>query len=172
MLDYSDGSFCNMANSVLVDLSKFRIDNGISGIMPLPELRDILDVNESVSKCDLLVAAVYIGSFIGSFFVWTSDLIGRREVVFMGCLITILGGILQVAASRYEMLILRHLFTGDCGAMTAILSPMCVTEIAPACWRGKVVGISTSGGSIGDMVISPVCLAVFTFQPSGAGGCR
>ena len=137
-------------------LSAFGIDYGTSGIVALDDFRNYFDVGVNGSRWGIIVAAIYIGNFVASLFVWTGDLIGRRGVVFVGCLVTILGGILQVTAPNYKQLIVGRLFTGGGGALTATISPLYMSEIAPACWRGRVVGLSASGGSIGGITISLV----------------
>ena len=124
--------------------------------MALDQFRGYFDVDVSGSRWGIVVAAIYIGNFVASLFVWTGDLIGRRGVVFVGCLITILGGVLQVTAPSFELLIVGRLFTGGGGALTATISPLYMSEIAPACWRGRVVGLSASGGSLGGIAISLV----------------
>lgn len=140
-------------------LSAFGIDYGvISGVVALPQFRSFFDLQESGSKFGVIVAAIYIGNFVASFFVWTSDLIGRRGVTFLGCILTILGGIIQVTANHSSALIVGRLFTGGGGALTATVAPMYMSELAPACWRGLIVGLNASWGTIGGIIIAIILL--------------
>lgn len=140
-------------------LSAFGIDYGvISGVVALPQFRKYFDVSESGSKFGVIVAAIYIGNFVASLFVWLSDIIGRRGVIFMGSIITLMGGIIQVTATHSGALIVGRLFTGGGGALTATVAPMYMSELAPACWRGLIVGLNASWGSIGGIVISIILL--------------
>ena len=127
-------------------------------MVTLERFRNYFDVETSGGRFGIIVAAIYIGNFVASAFVWSSDLIGRRGVVFIGSVITIIGGIIQVTVPNYAGLIVGRLFTGGGGALTATVSPMYMSEIAPACWRGLIVGLSSSGGPIGGIVISVILL--------------
>lgn len=89
---------------------------------------------------------------------WLSDIIGRRGVTFLGSAVTILGAIIQVTAPNYVSLIIGRLFTGGGGALTATVAPLYMSELAPACWRGLVVGVNASWGTIGGIVISCILL--------------
>jgi MFS family permease len=140
-------------------LSAFGIDYGIiSGVVALPQFRSFFNLQESGSKFGVIVAAIYIGNFVASAFVWTSDLIGRRGVTFAGSVLTILGGVIQVTASHSGALIVGRLFTGGGGALTATVAPMYMSELAPACWRGLIVGLNASWGTIGGIIISVILL--------------
>ena len=148
-----------MTDDVILGLSAFGIDYGIiSGIVTLPQFQQFFNLQESGSKFGVIVAAIYIGNFVASLFVWLSDLIGRRGVTFLGSLLTILGGIIQVTASHSGALFVGRLFTGGGGALTATVAPMYVSELAPACWRGLIVGLNASWGSIGSIVIAIILL--------------
>ena len=141
----------------IIGLSAFGIDYGvISGVVALPQFRTKfgIPVSESGSRWGIIVAAIYIGNFVASAFVWLSDVIGRRGVTFLGSFITLVGAIIMVTASNYVSLIVGRLLTGGGGALTATVAPLYMTEIAPACWRGIVVGGNASWGSIGGIVIS------------------
>ena len=132
----------------------------ISGVVALPEFRERFGIPESASgsRWGIIVAAIYIGNFVASAFVWLSDVIGRRGVTFLGSFITIIGGIIQVTAPNYVPLIIGRLLTGGGGALTATVAPLYMSEIAPACWRGLVVGLNASWGQIGGIVISCILL--------------
>ena len=140
-------------------MSAFGIDYGIiSGVVALPQFREYFDVAESGSKFGVIVASIYIGNFVASMFVWLADLIGRRGVTLLGSIITIIGGIIQVTATHSGSLIVGRLFTGAGGALTATVTPMYMSELAPACWRGLIVGLNASWGTIGGIVISVILL--------------
>ena len=130
----------------------------MSGIIALPQFRDKFDLQESGSKYGIIVAAIYIGNFVASAFVWTSDIIGRRGVTFIGSLVTLIGGIIMVTAEHSGSLLIGRLFTGGGGALTATVAPMYMSELAPACWRGLIVGMNASWGSIGSIVIAVILL--------------
>ena len=127
-------------------------------MVALERFQDYFNVGTSGGRFGIIVAAIYIGNFVASAFVWSSDLIGRRGVVFIGSAITILGGVIQVATPNYSGLIVGRMFTGAGGALTATVSPMYMSEIAPACWRGLIVGLSSSGGPIGGIAIGIIVL--------------
>ena len=130
----------------------------MSGVIALPQFRDFFNLQESGSKYGVIVAAIYIGNFVASAFVWTADIIGRRGVTFAGSILTIVGGIIQVTAKHSSALLVGRLFTGGGGALTATVAPMYMSELAPACWRGLIVGLNASWGSIGAIVIAIILL--------------
>jgi MFS family permease len=126
----------------------------------LPQFRTYFGIpaSESGGRWGIIVASIYIGNFVASAFVWLSDIIGRRGVTFLGSVITIIGAIIQVTAPNYVSLIVGRLFTGGGGALTATVAPLYMSEVAPACWRGLVVGLNASWGTIGGIVISCILL--------------
>jgi MFS family permease len=142
-------------------LSAFGIDYGvISGVVALPQFRAYFGIpaSENGGRWGIIVASIYIGNFVASAFVWLSDIIGRRGVTFLGSVITIIGAIIQVTAPNYVSLIIGRLFTGGGGALTATVAPLYMSEVAPACWRGLVVGLNASWGTIGGIIISCILL--------------
>jgi MFS family permease len=142
-------------------LCSFGIDYGvISGVVAVPQFREFFGIpdSQSGSRWGIIVASIYIGNFIGSLFVWTSDVIGRRGVTFVGSFITIIGAIIMVTAPSYVSLIIGRLLTGGGCAMTATVTPLYMSEVAPACWRGLVVGLNASWGFIGGILISLIVL--------------
>lgn len=142
-------------------MSAFGIDYGvISGVVALPQFRAYFGIpdSENGSRWGIIVASIYIGNFVASAFVWLSDVIGRRGVTFLGSVITIIGAIIQVTAPNYVSLIIGRLFTGGGGALTATVAPLYMSEVAPACWRGLVVGLNASWGTIGGIIISCILL--------------
>ena len=126
----------------------------------MPQFRAYFGIpaSENGGRWGIIVASIYIGNFVASAFVWLSDIIGRRGVTFLGSAITILGAIIQVTAPNYVSLIIGRLFTGGGGALTATVAPLYMSELAPACWRGLVVGLNASWGTIGGIIISCILL--------------
>ena len=126
--------------------------------MALPDFRTKFGIPDSASgsKWGLIVASIYIGNFVASAFVWLSDVIGRRGVTLLGSIITVIGAVIQATAPNYIGLIVGRLLTGGGGALTATVAPLYMTELAPACWRGLVVGLSASWANIGGIIINIV----------------
>ena len=150
-------SFRILTDSASEGLSAFGIDYGvISGVVALPEFRQKFGIPaaENGSRWGIIVASIYIGNFVASAFVWLSDVIGRRGVTFLGSIVTLIGAIVQVCAPNYVSLIVGRLLTGGGGALTATVAPLYMNELAPACWRGLVVGLNASWGSVGGIVIN------------------
>ena len=151
----------NQVLTSTLGLSAFGIDYGvISGVVALPQFRSYFGIpaSENGGRWGIIVASIYIGNFVASAFVWLSDIIGRRGVTFLGSVITIIGAIIQVTAPNYVSLIVGRLFTGGGGALTATVAPLYMSEVAPACWRGLVVGLNASWGTIGGIIISCILL--------------
>lgn len=97
--------------------------------------------DSSKSTFQGLVVAIYeagclVGALLTSCF---GDRLGRRKVIFIGCIIMVIGAIIQCSSYSTGQLIAGRIITdlGN-GANTAIV-PVCQSECAKPHVRGKLV---------------------------------
>lgn len=141
-------------------MAAFAIDgNVIGGITALPAFREHFNVGTSGTAIGIVMAAMAIGMVIVSPFQWLADIIGRRKVSFIGNIILLVGCVLQAAAPNHACLIVGRILGGAGCAFTATVMPLYMSEIAPAGYRGLVVGLTVSTYSIGSIFIACVLLA-------------
>ena len=74
---------------------------------------------------------------ISGFFV--GDIIGRRKTIVLGCIIVIVGGILQATANTVAHMIVGRIVTGVGTGLNTTTVPVLQSEISLAARRGTLV---------------------------------
>ena len=77
---------------------------------------------------------------VGGGFSWTITKYGKKKALILSCILTILGGSIQMIASRYAFIIGRGIIGAAFGLANAV-SPMFISEISPANLRGVWVSM-------------------------------
>lgn len=120
-----------------------------SGLAALPAFRNTFHVGTSGSGIGVIVSALSIGSAAGALFQWLSDVIGRRGVTFLGNVIMIVGVVLQAVAPDVACFVVGRITVGVGATLTSAVGPLYMSEIAPSCYRGMLVGVYVSCFFIG-----------------------
>ena len=129
-----------------------------SGLAALPAFRNFFNVGTSGGGIGIIVAAMSIGNAAASLFQFLSDIIGRRGVTFLGNAIMLIGAVLQAAAPNNACFIMGRLIQGVGASLSATVGPLYMTEIAPSCYRGMVVGLFAGCNSFGAILIAGALL--------------
>lgn len=135
----------------------FGYDQGVMGsLLTLPTFNDTflainLKIHPNHDTLQGFVVAVYeIGCLVGALFtMWLGDKIGRRKTIFVGCIIMIIGAIIQCASFSTGQLIVARIITGIGNGMNTSTVPVWQSECARPEKRGRLVmlqGALITGG--------------------------
>ncbi|KAK3487825.1 general substrate transporter [Neurospora hispaniola] len=88
-----------------------------------------------------IVSVYYVGCIFGCFAGgWLADRIGRINGLFIGAVLSLIGGVLQAATQSSDFMIVARVVTGlGTGALTGI-TPVLVSETSTASHRGGFLG--------------------------------
>lgn len=125
-----------------------------SGLSALPAFRDYFGVGTSGAGIGLIVAGMSIGNACASLFQFLSDIIGRRGVTFLGNAFMLLGCVLQAAAPNTACFVMGRIVQGVGASLSATCGPLYMTEIAPSCYRGMMVGAFAGMNTFGAVAIA------------------
>ncbi|KAJ4167473.1 hypothetical protein NW754_011288 [Fusarium falciforme] len=123
----------------------FGYDQGVlGGLVTQPSFLDAIG-NPSPSFLGLIVALYNIGCLGGCI---VASLIGnkwgRRKIIIWGCIIMIIGGVIQSAAFGAAQLIVGRLISGVGNGMNTSIVPVYVSECSHAKHRGRAVAVQLS----------------------------
>lgn len=124
----------------------------------LQTFRDYYHTEATGAQWGLVVAIYSVGNMIASLFQWTGDIIGRRGVAFIGCVILATGCAIQAGAPSIEVMIVGRFLAGGGSALTATMGPSYMAEVSPPCYRGLAVGMYCSCYYLGAICIAGVTL--------------
>lgn len=121
------------------------------------------------SQKSLIVSILSAGTFFGALIAGDlADWFGRRTTVILGCVVFIIGVILQTAASMVGLLVAGRLIAGfGVGFVSAIII-LYMSEIAPRKVRGAIVSGYQFCITIGLMLASCVDFATSNRTDTGA----
>ncbi|KAM5381167.1 hypothetical protein ACJZ2D_003083 [Fusarium nematophilum] len=128
--------------SVLTSLGFMLIgyDNGLmGGLVNTTAFKDTFDSPNS-DMIGLIVAIFEIGCFFGAIFaaVW-GERLGRRWSVFIGCVVLIIGAVLQAASFSRAMMIVGRIVSGLGLGVVNSTVPVMQAEFSPKSSRGIYV---------------------------------
>ncbi|KAI7204265.1 hypothetical protein D0869_03776 [Hortaea werneckii] len=87
-----------------------------------------------------IVATYDIGCIIGTILsMFVGDKLGRRRSVLTGCVVLIVGGVLQAASYSLAQMIVGRIVAGVGNGLNTIAIPIWQSETAPANDRGKLI---------------------------------
>ena len=117
----------------------------------------------------LIVSILSAGTFFGALMAGDlADFIGRRTTIILGCVVFIIGVILQTASSSYGLLVAGRLIAGfGIGFVSAIII-LYMSEIAPKKVRGAIVSGYQFCITIGLLLASCVDYGTQNYTNSGS----
>ncbi|KFY45526.1 hypothetical protein V494_00904 [Pseudogymnoascus sp. VKM F-4513 (FW-928)] len=89
-----------------------------------------------------ITASMAGGSMLGSMFsTITSDRVGRRDTMFIACLVWLVGSSLMAAVQNVAMLIVARIINGFAVGMLTSQGPVFIAEISPSNRRGRLISL-------------------------------
>ncbi|KAJ5108489.1 hypothetical protein N7456_005164 [Penicillium angulare] len=89
-----------------------------------------------------ITASMAGGSLLGSLFSsWTSDRFGRRDSLYIACIIWLIGSTLMCAVQNVAMLIVSRVFNGFAVGMLTSQGPILIAEISLPHQRGRLLSL-------------------------------
>ncbi|TVY28268.1 Myo-inositol transporter [Lachnellula hyalina] len=129
----------------------FGYDTGIISAV-LVYLNDDLGKILNSSDKELITSITSGGAFIGAVAAGlTADRYGRKGAIYMGCALFIIGAVLQAAAYSLAQMTVGRLIVGFGVGSAAMIVPLYIAEVAPAKYRGRMIGLdnmSITGGQL------------------------
>ncbi|KAL3479295.1 general substrate transporter [Aspergillus californicus] len=130
-------------------------------------IRDALGHTLSNSEKELVTSLCSGGAFFGAIFAGnTADRFGRKTAIYVGCVLFVIGAVLQGAAYTLAQMCVGRIIVGFGVGSAAMIVPLYVAEIAPSKARGRLIGlnnVSITGGQ----VIAYALGAAFASVPNG-----
>jgi SP family myo-inositol transporter-like MFS transporter 13 len=115
-------------------------------------LNDDLGKVLNASEKELITSITSGGAFIGAVAAGlTADRFGRKGAIYMGCTLFIIGAILQASAYSLAQMTVGRLVVGFGVGSAAMIVPLYIAEVAPAKYRGRMIGLdnmSITGGQL------------------------
>lgn len=118
----------------------------MSSILAMPAFKNKFDSGLTGQKLSLLNALYSVGSII-TFPIapYVSDRFGRRQAMFCGAIIIIVGAILTSTSNTTAQFIVGRFVLGAGIMFMTVAAPTYAVEIAPPHWRGRAVGFYNCG---------------------------
>merc|ERR1712098_933471 len=89
---------------------------------------------------ELITSITSGGAFIGALVAGlTGDKMGRKFAIYLGCVVFILGAIIQAAAYSLVQMTIGRLIVGFGVGSAAMIIPLYIGELAPARYRGRLI---------------------------------
>lgn len=128
-------------NLTPTNLPSFLPDQGIvSAILIMPHFKSRFPLTPL--KKGLLTSILELGAFGGSLTCSSlADRYSRKRTILLGCLIFLVGGLLQALAQEMGVLFLGRAVGGWGVGMLSCLAPLYLSEIAPRRIRGAVLAL-------------------------------
>ncbi|KAH9217154.1 myo-inositol transporter [Leptodontidium sp. 2 PMI_412] len=116
---------------------------------------------------ELITSITSGGAFIGALVAGlTGDKMGRKFAIYLGCVVFVLGAIIQAAAYSLVQMTIGRLIVGFGVGSAAMIIPLYIGELAPARYRGRLIvfdNLFVAGGQF----IAYALGAGFTEIPQG-----
>lgn len=130
----------------------FGYDTGIISAV-LVYIGTSLDHKTLGSNEKELITSITSGAaFFGAIFAGlTADKYGRKIAIYVGCVLFILGAVLQAASFSLAQMTVGRLVVGFGVGSAAMIVPMYIAEVSPAKFRGRMIGLdnmSITGGQL------------------------
>ncbi|GAA5798683.1 hypothetical protein HPULCUR_004088 [Helicostylum pulchrum] len=118
----------------------FGYDQGVmSGILPNKHFLDLMQ-HPSSAMIGFTVAIYELGCMAGALMTGKlSDKVGRKNTIRIGCVILIIGAVIQTATQNLVMTIISRVITGVGNGMNTATIPVYQSEISPPKSRGAHV---------------------------------
>ncbi|ORZ19864.1 general substrate transporter [Absidia repens] len=128
----------------------FGYDQGVmSGVIATEDFKATMGYPNS-ALMGAIVALYEIGCMFGALSTGRiGDMLGRRKTIRYGCLILIIGAILQTASVNVGMMIAARIITGVGNGMNTATIPVYQAELSPPASRGAHVAFEASMLAVG-----------------------
>ncbi|KAJ9644146.1 hypothetical protein H2199_004014 [Coniosporium tulheliwenetii] len=141
---------CAFAASIAGSL--FGYDTGIISAV-LVYLHTDLDNREmGTSEKEAITSLCSAGAFVGAILAGlTADKFGRKGAIYVGCVLFLVGAILQAVSWSFAQMCVGRLVVGFGVGSAAMVVPLYIAELAPANLRGRMIGLnnmSITGGQV------------------------
>lgn len=129
----------------------FGYDTGIISAI-LVYLNQDLGKTLNAGEKELITSITSGGAFIGAIAAGLSaDRFGRKVAIYMGCILFIIGAVLQATSYSLAQMTVGRLIVGFGVGSAAMIVPLYIAEVAPAKLRGRMIGLdnmSITGGQL------------------------
>ncbi|KAL9097379.1 MAG: hypothetical protein Q9165_000274 [Trypethelium subeluteriae] len=112
------------------------------------DLGKTLDGSEKELVTSITSGGAFLGAGLAGLF---ADKYGRKMPIFMGCILFIIGAIIQASAFSIAQMTVGRLIVGFGVGSAAMVVPLYIAEVAPAKYRGRMIGLdnmSITGGQL------------------------
>ncbi|KAF2448732.1 putative sugar transporter [Karstenula rhodostoma CBS 690.94] len=139
----------------------------LNGLNILPSYTGYFNLN--VATTGLNTGSVFIGGFFGPMVSGImADRLGRRPTIFWGCLLTIIGIILQTAAQNIAMFVVARIILGFGSIVAGVASGVYLSETYPSRWRAWGVGLLNDFYYVGALIAAGITLGTGQWQSTWA----
>ncbi|ORX97015.1 putative hexose carrier protein [Clohesyomyces aquaticus] len=139
----------------------------LNGLNILPSYTDYFNLNPATTG--LNTASVFIGGFFGPLVSGVAaDSLGRRPAIFWGCVITLVGVLLQTAAQNIAMFVVARIILGFGSQVSGIAGGVYLSETFPSRWRAWGVGLLNDFYYVGALIAAGITLGTGTWQSTWA----
>ncbi|GKT98069.1 unnamed protein product [Fusarium langsethiae] len=129
----------------------FGYDTGIISAVLVYIHQDLGKTLTSQEK-ELITSVTSGGAFIGAIFAGaTADRYGRKVAIYVGCLLFIIGAVIQAASFSIVQMTVGRIVVGFGVGSAAMIVPLYIAECSPSKYRGRMIGLdnmSITGGQL------------------------
>ena len=139
----------------------------LNGLNILPSYTDYFHLNPATKG--LNTASVFIGGILGPLVSGVAaDRLGRRPAIFWGCIITLIGILLQTAAQNTGMFVVGRVFLGFGSQISGIAAGVYLSETFASRYRAWGVGLLNDFYYVGALVAAGITLGTGQWQSTWA----
>ena len=115
------------------------------------------------------VGCALVGSIIGVMFAgWLSDTFGRKKTMILSAVLFTLSGVGCAVSSSFDMLVLYRILGGVGIGVVSIISPLYISEVSIAEYRGRLVSLYQVAVTVGFLGAYLVNYALLQYSTGGA----
>ncbi|KAJ5979077.1 general substrate transporter [Penicillium viridicatum] len=105
------------------------------------------------SEKELITSLTSGGAFLGALAAGCSaDKYGRKLAIFLGCIVFVIGAVLQACAFSLAQMAVGRFVIGIGVGSAAMIIPLYITEVSPAKYRGRMIGLDNMAITGGQLV--------------------
>ncbi|KAJ5709568.1 hypothetical protein N7493_009859 [Penicillium malachiteum] len=133
------------------------------------DLGSIINSNEKELITSITSGGAFVGSVVAGL---CADRYGRKMGIYNGCVLFIIGAIIQVTSYTLAQMTVGRLVMGLGVGSAAIIVPLYITEVAPAKYRGRMISLdnlSITGGQLISYAIDAMFSACGLMAPIAVG---
>lgn len=139
----------------------------LNGLNILPSYNDYFVLNAATQG--LNTASIFIGGFFGPLFSGViADRLGRRPAIFWGCVIMLVGIVLQTAAQNIAMFVIARIVLGFGSQVSGIAAAVYLSETFPSRYRAWGVGLLNDFYYVGALLAAGITLGTGEWQSTWA----